>query len=101
MPDATSGCRACPARPRGRSFFARQPVALIEPRQGRGGSGDAVFGETGAQLFEALVPLRFERRLDDRALRLDPSRPRIAALRPARRCERGNPRQANDQSPLS
>ncbi len=81
MTGALSGCRGGPVRSRGRSFFARQPMALEEPRQGRGRSGNAALNQTGAKFLKALVTLLLERRHDDRVPRLDPSGPRVAALR--------------------
>ena len=56
-------------------------MALEEPRQGRGRSGNAALNQTGAKFLKALVTLLLERRHDDRVPRLDPSGPRVAALR--------------------
>ncbi len=77
---------ACPV------FFARQAVALEEPRKCGGRRGDAALGQAGAELLEALIALLLERHHDDRALRLDPTRPHVAALRLRREAARSAPR---------
>jgi hypothetical protein len=63
-------------------------MALEEPRKSGGRSGDAALRQAGAELLEALVALLFERRHDHRALRLDPPRPGVAALRLGREATR-------------
>ena len=74
----TSG-RSCSTA--GPVFFARQAVSLEEARKRGGRRGDAALGQAGAEFLEALVSLLLERRHDDSALRLDPTRPHVAALR--------------------
>jgi hypothetical protein len=80
-PSVASGCRGDPARQRGRSFFARDPVPLEEAPQRAVAEPVPVRAERAAQLHNGGIPHLVEQPQDQCCLRLNQTRASIATNR--------------------
>src|SRR6187200_2922804 len=83
-PAVVSGRPACPARPRVRSFFARDPSPREETPERAVADREATARECSPQLLERDIRLLLDKREDQAGPRLDASRAPVAAqsLRP-------------------